>query len=188
MQANRHRTEAEPELALLFTKYAPELLRYVCVHVATPEDAEDLVVEVFLSVLHQAKFASLSESARVLWLWRVTRNKVIDTYRQAKSRRIVPLDHVGEDRANRADLNETDQLNPEYDVLRQEDYRELSAHLHRLSELDQTILRLRFTEGLSCREIATTLGKQENAVRVALSRSLNRLRSSYRLSRGEAVK
>ena len=181
MQANRH--SAEPEMALLFRKYAPELLRYVCMHVATPEDAEDLVVEVFLSALQQAKFTSLPESARVLWLWRVTRNKVIDAYRRAKTHRAaVTLDQVAED------LFDKEMYSPEYDVLRQEDYRELYAHLQDLPELHQAILRMRFGEELSCGEIATTLGKQENAVRVALSRTLNRLRSSYRLSRGEAAK
>ncbi|MGO8950298.1 MAG: RNA polymerase sigma factor [Ktedonobacterales bacterium] len=181
MQSNRHGAEAEPEMAHLFRKYAPELLRYVCMHVATPEDAEDLVVEVFLSALKQAKFASLPESAQSSWLWRVARNKVIDGYRRAKTRRIVNLDAVAED------LVEKDTLSPEYDVLRQEDYQELYTHLQDLPPFQQAILRLRFGQDLTCVEIAMTLGKQENAVRVTLSRSLNRLRSIYRLSRGEAV-
>ena len=182
MQTNRHSTEAEPEMALLFSRYAPELLRYVRMHVGSPEDAEDLVVEVFLSALQQEKFATLSESAKPMWLWRVTRNKVIDAYRRAKTRRLANLGQTAEEPF------ENEIYSPEFDALRQEDYQELYARLQNLPEPQQEILRLRFGQGLSCGEIAAALGKQENAVRVALSRTLNRLRTSYRLSRGEAVK
>jgi DNA-directed RNA polymerase specialized sigma24 family protein len=44
---------------------------------------------------------------------------------------------------------------------------------------------MRFGQDLSCREIATTLGKQENMVRVTLSRSLNLLRKIYRRRKEE---
>jgi RNA polymerase sigma-70 factor (ECF subfamily) len=179
MQANRHVAQTEPEMALLYRKYAPGLLRYVHMHLTAAEDAEDLVVEVFLAALENAKFAALSENAKQLWLWRVTRNKVIDAYRRAKTRQIAALDHVTED------LVENEMLSPEYAALRQEDYMELYAHLQSLPAFQQEILGLRFGQNLSCREIATTLGKQENLVRVTLSRSLNRLRSIYRSSREE---
>jgi RNA polymerase sigma factor (sigma-70 family) len=182
-ETNRLVTQEEPEMARLYRNYAPGLLRYVRLHLHAPEDAEDLVVEVFLAALQHAQFGALSEDAKQLWLWRVTRNKVIDVYRRAKIRQIAPLDHVAED------LVENEMLSPEYAVLQQEDYLELYTHLQSLPELHQAILRLRFGQNLSCREIATMLGKQENAVRVTLSRSLNRLRSSYRRSReGGSVK
>lgn len=180
MQPARHEVQTESELALLYRKYAPELLRYACLHLSVPQDAEDLVVDVFLAALEQAKFAAFSESAQRAWLWRVTRNKVIDAYRRTKTRHVVPLDQMAED------LVETERLSPEYEVLQQEDYRELFLHLQGLPAFQQAILRLRFGQELTCGEIATTLGKQENAVRVTLSRTLNRLRSSYRLSRGES--
>lgn len=179
MQANRHVAQTEPDMARLYRTYAPGLLRYVRMHLTAPEDAEDLVVEVFLAALEQAKFAALAENAQQLWLWRVTRNKVIDAYRRAKTRQIAALDQVAED------LVEYEMLSPEYAVLRQEDYMELYAHLQSLPAFHQQILGLRFGQNLSCGEIATRLGKQENAVRVTLSRSLNRLRSIYRGSRGD---
>src|SRR5207237_8814932 len=96
MQANRHVAQAEQEMALLYRKYAPGLLAYVRMRVPSQEDAEDLVVEVFLAALQYAQFAALSEKAKQLWLWLVTRNKVIDTYRRAKTRQRVTIDHVVE--------------------------------------------------------------------------------------------
>ncbi len=178
MQANRQRAQVEQEMALLYRKYAPGLLTYVRIRVPSPEDAEDLVVEVFLAALEQAKFAVLSEKAKQLWLWRVTRNKVIDAYRRAKTRQSVTLEHVADG------LFADEMAGPEYSALRQEDYMDLYAHLQSLPRLQQEILRMRFGQELSCGEIATKLGRQENVVRVTLSRSLNLLRNIYR-RRGE---
>ena len=179
MQANRQRAQAEQEIELLFRKYAPALLTYFRMHITPVEDAEDLVVEVFMAALENAKFSALSEKEKQLWLWRVTRNKVIDTYRRAKTRQSVILDHVAEG------LFEDEMFSPEYSALRQEDYMDLYAHLQSLPPLQQQILRMRFGQDLSCSEIATTLGKQENVVRVTLSRSLNLLRKIYRRRREE---
>ena len=177
MQANRHMAQTEQEMALLYRKYAPGLLSYVRMRIISEEDAEDLVVEVFVAAIENAKFGALSEKEKQLWLWRVTRNKVIDTYRRAKTRQNVTLEHVAED------LFEDEMASPEYAALRQEDYMDLYAHLQSLPLLQQQILRMRFGQNLSCSEIATMLGKQENAVRVTLSRSLNRLRNIYRRRR-----
>ncbi len=179
MQANRHMAQVEQEMAPLYSKYAPGLLTYVRMGVPSPEDAEDLVVEVFVAALENAKFAALSEKEKQLWLWRVTRNKVIDTYRRAKTRKNVTLEQVA------GDLFEDEMAGPEYAALRQEDYMDLYAQLQSLPPLQQQILRMRFGQDLSCREIATTLGKQENVVRVTLSRSLNLLRKIYRRRREE---
>src|SRR5260370_34935241 len=96
MQANRHMARVEQAMALLYRKYAPGLLAYVRMRVPSPEDAEDLVVEVFLAALENAKFTVLSEKAQQLWLWRVTRNKVIDAYRRAKTRQNATLGEVAE--------------------------------------------------------------------------------------------
>jgi len=181
MQTNSHMAQAGQEMALLYRKCAPAILAYVRMRITSQEDAEDLVVEVFLAAIENAKFAALLERDKQLWLWRVTRNKVIDAYRRAKTRQSVTIDHVADG------LFEDEIYSPEYSALRQEDYKDLNAHLQGLPMIQQEILRLRFGQDLSCGEIATALGKQEYAVRVALSRSLNLLRKIYRRREGEQV-
>lgn len=180
MQADIYTTQAEPEIALLYRKYAPGIMAYVRSHISSQEDAEDLVVEVFLAAIESTTFASLSEKAKQSWLWRVTRNKVIDSYRRSKVRQSVNLDHAAES------LFEDEQFSPENAALQQEDYMDLYAHLQRLPAHQQEILRLRFGQDLSCGEIATALSKQESVVRVTLSRSLNRMRKIYRRGKEEA--
>jgi RNA polymerase sigma-70 factor (ECF subfamily) len=176
-QAKKDTTPGEPNIAHLYQTCAPELLAYVRSHLTSQEDAEDLVVEVFLAALENKAFASLPARAQQLWLWRVTRNKVIDVYRRASRRQQVDLELVADT------LFEDEQYSPEYITLLQEDYSNLYAHLHHLPAHQQEILRMRFGLGLPCREIAQALRTQENVVRVTLSRSLNRLRGIYRSRR-----
>src|SRR5258707_14629950 len=96
MQANRHMTQAEQEMALLYREDAPGLLTYFRMCVPSPEDAEDLVVEVFMAALEHAQFAALSEKEKLLGFWLITRNKVIVAYRRAKTRQTVTLEHVAD--------------------------------------------------------------------------------------------
>lgn len=179
MQVNKYMAQTTQEMALLYRKHAPGLLAYVRMRVPSEEDAEDLVVDVFLAALENAAFPALAEREKQLWLWRVTRNKVIDMYRRTKTRQNVTLEQEA------GGLFEDEMAGPEQRALRQEDYMDLYEHLQRLPPLQQRILRMRFGQDLSCREIATSLGKQENAVRVTLSRSLNLLRKIYRRRREE---
>src|SRR5262249_51470325 len=121
--------------------------------------------------------ARLGEKEQVAWLWRVARNKVVDTYRRSRLRQGIGLDVV-------ADLIDDDQRAPEQVVLQQEEYARLYIHLDKLSPIQREVLRLRFANDLRCSEIAAVMGKREGAVRVLLSRALNFLRRVYEKDTG----
>jgi RNA polymerase sigma-70 factor (ECF subfamily) len=76
-----HKAQEESEIAHLYNTYAQGMLTYVQMQIASQEDAEDIVVEVFLAALENTKFGTLPEKAKQLWLWRVAHNKIIDAYR-----------------------------------------------------------------------------------------------------------
>lgn len=179
MQVQDEEPSQQTELAALFESYAPGILAYARMRLPLPEDAEDIVVEVFLAALENARFALLPERAQQLWLWRVARNKIIDAYRYVSRRQQVALEDVAES------LYESNNAGPELMALQHEDLAIIQLHIAQLPPQQQEILRLRFGQDLSCREIATRLGRQENAVRVTLSRSLNVLRRIYRRGKGE---
>jgi RNA polymerase sigma factor (sigma-70 family) len=157
----------------LFEQQSEKLFAYLRQHTQSREDAEDILVETFMAALAETKFGHLSEAAQTAWLWRVARNKVVDTIRRATSRRTVPLEHAGET------ICENEARDPEQVALRQDEERELHNLVHALPELQQEILRLRFGFGLHCGEIAAILGKREDAVRAMLSRTMNSLRQMY---------
>jgi RNA polymerase sigma-70 factor (ECF subfamily) len=126
-----------------------------------------------MAALAETKFAHLSETAQIAWLWRVTRNKAVDAFRKATSRRNVPLELASET------ICEDEARDPEQVALRQDEEREIHDLVYTLPELQQEILRLRFGFGLHCGEIAAILGKREDAVRAMLSRTMNSLRQLY---------
>ena len=64
-------------------------------------------------------------------------------------------------------------------ALQHDEERRLRAAIRQMPPFQQELLRLRFGLGLRCTQIAVQLGKQEGAVRMALLRTLNLLRSLY---------
>ena len=163
-------------VAILYQRYSATIFTYLRQHTASREDAEDVLVEVFVAALEYEQLATKSEKEQLAWLWRVARNKAIDAYRRSKYRQSVDLQQIADS------TFDDDELAPEQVALREEEYAHLRTHLESLSEVQQEILRLRFANDLRCTEIAVRMGKREGAVRVTLSRTLNRLRSIYEKS------
>jgi RNA polymerase sigma factor (sigma-70 family) len=158
--------------AALYERYATTVLTYLRRRLPSREDAEDLMLDVFLAAFERNSLSGLAEKERSAWLQQVARNKLIDFYRRAKLRGALPLDEVGESLYDEA-------LDPEQVALRHEQERRLGAAIQQMPPFQQEILRLRFGLGLRCTQIADQLGKHEGAIRMALLRTLNLLRSLY---------
>ena len=160
-------------VAILYQRYSATIFTYLRQHTASREDAEDVLVEVFVAALEYEQLAAMSEKEQSAWLWRVAHNKAIDAYRRSKHRQSIDLEQIADS------AFDDDELAPEQVALREEEYANLRTHLESLSEVQQEILRLRFANDLRCTEIAARMGKREGAVRVMLSRTLNLLRGIY---------
>src|SRR5712691_3210723 len=157
----------------LYQRHAPGLFAFVYRQTASREDAEDIVLDVFLTALQQQGFTTFDEQKQVAWLWTITRNKVVDHFRRSARQQHVPIDRFADT------LYEDDELSPEREHLKHEE----SAHLHRalkaLPVEQQEVLQLRFGYGLRCTEIAPVLDKSEGAVRMLLYRTIQTLRDLY---------
>lgn len=172
--------ESHPSsVALLYQRHAASILMYIRSRVATKEDAEDILLDVFLAALQNETPLHLNASEQQTWLRHVARNKVVDRYRQQGRRPMTAsLDEVAET------LFARDEDAPEALALRNADYDELLIHLANLSQIQQEILHLRFARELSTKEIAQQLRKSDGAIRTMLSRTLNHLRDIYEQYRG----
>lgn len=176
MQRYKDTVLEEPNMAniaALYQQYAPSLFGYLFQHTPSGEDAEDILVEVFLTAIENKQFPTLPEKAQLAWLWRVARNKVVDAYRRSARRPSVGLDSIIES------INDDD-ISPERFALQQEEYNNLQVHIKSLSPLQQKVLWLRFSQDMRCAEIAVHMGKHEGAVKVMLSRTLNLLKNIYK--------
>lgn len=179
MQQQSRSVQDDSVVSALYRQHAPIILVYVRRHVPAWEDAEDIVLEVFLTALEQEKLlAGLSDAAQRAWLWRVAHNKVVDLYRKRCSNPGAPFESVAEW------VSDDNELTPEQAALQQETYTRLRAFLASLSQSQQEIVRLRFEAGLRCKDIATLIKKPEGTVRSMLSRALNTLRKLYEQESG----
>lgn len=160
-------------LADLYQRHVYTLLGFIRRYVSTREDAEDVLLEVFLAAMERNALIGLSEGEQLAWLRRVAHNKCVDTYRRSVRRPAIPLDSALDM------LYEPEEQTPEQVALRTEEYALLRDYLTHLPAQQQAVLRLRFADDLRSSEIARQLNKSEGSVRMLLARALNHLRKVY---------
>ena len=156
----------------LYDRFAVPIFAYISRYVAHKQDAEDLLVEVFLIACNNQDLFSFPVGRQLAWLKRVTRNKLIDRQRHLALLTMVPIEQAGE--------FEDGSPSPEHYVEKQEIYERLYRALEQLPPLQRELIRLRYTSNMSNGEIARMLGKSEEAVRQMSSRTLHQLRGIYR--------
>jgi RNA polymerase sigma factor (sigma-70 family) len=155
----------------LYEQYLPRVLRYMSYRVNDTRIAEDLTSEVFEKALD--KFASYKpdKSSLPTWLFTIARNTLIDHYRRADKKKLVPLE-------NMAEIKET-KSSPEEAYQRREEQQRLKVCLATLSTREQEIVSLKFGSELNNRQIAHMLSLSESNVGTILYRSIIRLRDCF---------
>ncbi len=166
-------------VAVLYQRHAHTILRYVHRYIPLKEDADDLVLEVFLVALGSNVWINWREEEQLAWLRRIAHNKMVDHVRRVSRHTSVVLDDALDL------LLEDEYRSPEQTALRNEDHVQLRAHLDTLSSLQQEIVRLRFAYDLRTKEIAQIVNTSDGVVRVMLSRALNTLRRVYQQQEGD---
>jgi RNA polymerase sigma factor (sigma-70 family) len=161
----------EVEDAALYDHFASTILTYLHQQVSSSQDAEDLLLEVFLAAQGKSMLSRLSPERQLAWLRRVARNKVIDHYRRRALLTVLPLEQVPE--------REDDELTPEEYILQNEQYEQLYQLVRQLAPLQQQLIRLRYSHNLRLVVIADILEKPQGTVRKLLARTLLRLREMY---------
>lgn len=160
--------------AQLYHIHARAIFAYIRLYVPMQEEAEDLLLEVFLAALEQSPLVTgMNEATQRAWLRNVAHNKIIDHYRRSQRRPVVPLDTLAET------LYEDEKRSPEQLALSREELARVHAIVAGLPELQRQVVQLRFIYGLRSAEIAEVLGKKEGAVRKLLWRALKLVRAVY---------
>ena len=162
----------------LYDRFAVTIFQYLCQRVSNEQDAEDLLLEVFLAAFQDESLSSLPAGRQLAWLRRVAQNKVIDRYRHIALLNLLPIEQAIE-------LEDT-ALTPEQYAEQQENYERLYQSIAQLTSLQRELIRLRYRNGLRFFEIAAVLEKPEGTVRQMFVRTLRQLRTIYdQLERGE---
>jgi RNA polymerase sigma factor (sigma-70 family) len=156
----------EQEVLAAYDQFAGALLRYARALGKDADLAQDAVQEAFLR-FYIALLNGETIHYRRAWVYRVTRNYVLDRLKEYSYRNCISLDAKEiaglDDRIMIEDQSWTEKL---IDVLRQLTPRELEC------------VRLRI-EGLKNREIAEVLNLSLGTVCTLLARGLHRIRKAY---------
>lgn len=153
----------------LYNCHMPAVYRYLRARVASPEDAADLTQQVFLSAYRRLPEYRPGPSGFAAWLFRIARNAAIDASR--RNRQAVSWDAVPESLVPHAA-----DAGPERAAVSAEAVARVRSVIARLDRQKQELLALRFAAGLSSRQIAAVVGKNEPAVKKQLWRLVLQLR------------
>ncbi len=151
---------------LLFDHFHEPIYRYIASRVNRPSDAEDLTQLVFVKALEALPRYESRGVPFGGWLFRLARNAAIDFVRTRHEH--AELDAVTEHPGSEAQ--------PDQVALTREDLDSVGAALARLTDEQREAIALRFFAGLSAREAAEAMGKQEGTVRGLQFRAIAALR------------
>lgn len=153
----------------LVLRYADEVMGLCLAMVRNRTTAEDLVQDVFGRAFLGLKGFRGDASART-WLLTIARNRCFD-YLRARKRE--PWGAPGSGTALEPDSVPEEVPLPSELLARRVD---VEAALDELPEADRALIVLRFRNGLEYAELAIAFGLKQGAVRMRVSRSLNRMR------------
>ncbi len=150
---------------VLLMRYKSKVYSYIFLVVRSRELTEDIFQETFIKAISTIQQGRYTESGKFLgWINRIAHNLIIDHFRREKNENTQSADGVGYDLINTTKLSEKsveDVISNEQvlaDVVRLIDF---------LPESQQTVIRMRFFEDLSFKEIAE---KTDVSINTALGR------------------
>lgn len=155
-------------LARIYQMYSDRIFRYVFFRVGERNRAEDLTGEVFVRLLENIGNFRIGAQGHALaltgWVFRIAHNLIIDEYRRQKVRVEAEPQYDDDDDNDIADPD----MSLEIHLTRAD----LQSALKRLTDEQQTVILLRFDQGLTNGEISHILGKTETAVKALQRRAL----------------
>ena len=154
---------------VLFNRYQPRLLAFCRRMVGSPQDAEDVLQEVFAAA-HDAILADDRPINVSPWLYRIARNRAVNHLR----RRLPAADGIDSMDVH-AHENGTSTLER---VQQREELRAIIADVHELPKTQRTALVLREIDDLTYGDIAQTMGKSLPSVKSLLIRARTSLAES----------
>ena len=150
----------------IFDEFHQPIYRFIASRVHRPSDAEDLTQLVFVKALEALPRYEQRGIPFGGWLFRLARNTIIDHIRTRHDH--AELDAVSERASTDA--------GPEQLASVRDDMDAVSRALAGLTDEQREVIELRFFGGLSAREAADVMGKQEGTVRGLQFRAIASLR------------
>ncbi len=148
-------------LETVWGEYREQLLAFIRTKISSPEDAEDILTDVFVKLARQEALSRTPHSLPS-WLYRVTRNSIIDFYRMRR-----PLENLPEDLI---------QEQPDPQILTTLSAC-ISPMIHMLPDVYKSPMLLSEIEGKKQKQVAIELGLSLPAVKSRILRGRKKLKA-----------
>ncbi len=163
----------EKALAVLIERHQKEIFTYIFFKLMDETLANDIFQDTFMKIIITLKEGRYNEEGKfVLWAKRIAHNLVIDHFRlKAKHNKVSETSYDNEE-FSIFDLISVQEENIEEQLISRQIQEDLMRMLDYLPENQQEVIKLRFFDGLSFKEIAdqtdssinTTLGRVRYAL------------------------
>ena len=157
-------------ITVAVAEFEGPLLRYATRFTGNAEQARDAVQDTFLKLCRANREQIQDHLAP--WLFTVCRNRMLE--RRRKENRMQTLT------APQLAVQESAEAPPDSHLARQDSRNRLLAHLETLPTREQEIVRLKFQNNLTYREIAEVLGLTTTNVGFILHTAMRKLRRQLR--------
>ncbi len=155
--------ENPAEFAALYDLHLTRVYAYVSRRVASRTEAEDVTSEVFHRALEHLPRYESRGAPFVAWLYRIAANCLADRWEKAAREKGNP--------------SKAEPSTPPEDVEAPERISRLTGLIQDLPADQQRVVRMRFLEEKSVKEIAEAIGRSEGAVKQLQYRALEWLRT-----------
>ena len=170
---SKFRKGDEKALSILIDRHQKEIFSYIFFKVMDDSLANDIFQDTFMKIIVTLKEGRYKEEGKfVLWAKRIAHNLIIDHYRlKAKHNKVSETSYENEE-FSIFDLLSVQEENIEEQLVSRQIREDLTNMLHYLPQNQQEVIKLRFFDGLSFKEIAeqtdtsinTTLGRVRYAL------------------------
>jgi RNA polymerase sigma-70 factor, ECF subfamily len=166
-EKSQNKTRNEAKLAELYEEYYDRITRYAFVHIGDRNDAEDIAGETFLKALKTV--GSFQERGVPIqaWLFKIAHNLVVDYLRKKTKIKMQAMDitpiSVDDD--------------PTMLVEKNIQMEKVNQAMKNLTPDQREVVSLRFLSGMTSKEVAQIMGKNDGAVREMQRAAIERLRN-----------
>ena len=151
---------------VLLTRHKSRVFAFIMSKIRNRDISEDIFQDTFIKVINSLQKGKYNEEGKFLpWMMRIAHNLVIDHFRkEAKMRKIRPTDEF-----DIFDVLDDGSMNQEQEMIQSQVHRDLNLLIKELPDDQMEVLKLRYFEDMSFKEISDLTG-------VSINTALGRMR------------
>lgn len=165
----------------LYDRYSSIVYALLLRMLGSPEDAQEVLQEIFVQVWNRASSYDASRGSEIAWLVSIARSRAIDRLRSRKIRSEREQEAVREISHRISNVHNDGATDT---VLGKEQSRAVRQALQELPENQRVALELAYFEGLSQSEIASRLDQPLGTVKTRMQLGMKKLRERLREAYG----